>query len=351
MARRAGSVFTVLVIIWLSELPGIQMSVNLKDQLILSSTTASNPNYPLSGTTDGNYGPPSWGICMGSDPDNPVFWRGTFTGLARIQRIDIVFRDPDRADGYQFWISNVTDVPSGIKCYEDVDEGYPNIIQNITSCNITGKTLMIYITRPPGNNAFMDVCEVDVYGCFSNKYGDQCQNNCNCKHGCDPDNGVCDSPYCNAGWSGSTFCDQPCSHVTFGENCLQRCHCKTSGCNRQNGICLIPGCQAGYSGASCSQECVVPYFGNNCASQCRCRTHGCNHIDGTCTVPGCQTGWIGPSCSTRKYTLLRRITCIIDIRYLTGAANNNKHSLAYYARHIRKISQRGMAMTNTYQIP
>ncbi|XP_033739217.1 protein draper-like [Pecten maximus] len=202
-----------------------------------------------------------------------------------------------RANGYQFFISNGTDVPSGIKCYEDVDAGNPNVIQNITSCNLTGKTLMIYIKNTSGY-AHMDVCEVDVYGCFSNKYGDQCQNDSNCKHGCDPDNGVCDSPYCNAGWSGSRFCDQPCSQVTFGENCLQRCHCKTPGCNSQTGVCLIPGCQAGYSGASCSQACINTRFGENCSSECHCNTPGCDSVSGRCTIPGCAAGWKGETCST-----------------------------------------------------
>ncbi|XP_069126920.1 receptor-type tyrosine-protein phosphatase alpha-like isoform X2 [Argopecten irradians] len=295
MATSTGAASVLFTIIWFSVLPGIHLSVNLKNMMTLDST-GTNPQFPVSKTIDGYYGPFSTGGCMASFADKSVYWRGTFSLFARIQKIDIQFRSADRADGYQLWISNETGIPSGIKCYGDVEEGVLNITQNITSCNMTGKSLMIYITR---NSvwAYMDVCEIDVYGCFRYKYGDQCQNSCsNCKHGCDPDTGVCDSSYCYAGWDG-IYCNQSCSQVTFGENCVQTCHCKSPGCDNRNGVCQLQGCLAGYSGTSCDKACINTRFGENCSSSCYCNTTGCNPVTGHCIIPGCTAGWKGQSCN------------------------------------------------------
>ncbi|XP_021371908.1 multiple epidermal growth factor-like domains protein 10 [Mizuhopecten yessoensis] len=279
---------------------------NLKNQLKLDASPV-NPDFPVSSTTDGNYGPLAPGICMASIGANTVWWRGTLPSKARIQKIDIVFGKPDLADGFALWISNDTGIPSGDKCYEDVDVGFPNLTQNITSCNRTGLRVMIVITRTPPQIERMGVCEVDIYGCFTHKYGDQCQFNCtNCKHGCDPDNGVCDSTHCNAGWTGTRFCNQTCSSLTFGENCLQECHCKTPGCNGETGHCNTAGCQAGYHGSSCSQGCdsyielrflSTSHLFENCSSTCNCDTPGCDLVTGHCNVPGCVAGWKGESCN------------------------------------------------------
>ncbi|XP_021350745.1 receptor-type tyrosine-protein phosphatase mu-like [Mizuhopecten yessoensis] len=297
MARCAEVLPTAFVIILLSIFPGSRMSINLKSQLTLDATSSS-PYYPVSTTKDGKYGPFSSYVCMASYGAKMVWWRGTFPSKARIHRIDIVFRGPDRADGFALWVSNDTGIPSGIKCYEDVDAGFPNVTQNITSCNRTGRRVMIIITRTAPTLAYMDVCEVDVYGCFKHKYGDQCQYNCaNCKHGCDPDNGVCDSTHCNAGWTGPRYCNQTCSSVTFGENCVEECHCKMPVCNGVTGLCQTPGCQAGYHGTSCSQVCSNTTFGENCSSKCHCDDPGCDSVTGHCNVPGCGAGWKGKSCN------------------------------------------------------
>ncbi|XP_021371882.1 uncharacterized protein LOC110462292 [Mizuhopecten yessoensis] len=164
MVRGVEAVSTLFWIVLLSIFPWIRMSINLKKNLTLNATPW-NVNYPVAKITDGYYGPFDTGSCMAAIAVNSAaWWQGTLPRKARIQKIDIVFRIPDRADGFALWISNDTGIPSGIKCYEDVDAGYPNLTQNITSCNRTGQRVMIIITRTPPKEAYMDVCEVDVYG-------------------------------------------------------------------------------------------------------------------------------------------------------------------------------------------
>ncbi|XP_021350746.1 multiple epidermal growth factor-like domains protein 11, partial [Mizuhopecten yessoensis] len=297
MVRGVEAVPTLFWIVLLSIFPGIRMSINLKKRMTLNAQP-TNDNYPVAKTTDGDYGPFDTGGCMAGHPVESAWWQGTLPSKARIQKIDIVFRIAARADGFALWISNDTGIPSGNKCYEDVDFGVPNLTQNITSCDITGQRVMIIITRTAPTLAYMDVCEVDVYGCFTHTYGDQCQYNCaNCKHGCDPDNGVCDSTHCNAGWTGPRFCNQTCSSATFGENCVDECRCKTPGCNGVTGQCNTPGCQAGYHGTSCNQVCSITTFGENCSSECNCDTPGCDSVTGHCNVSGCVAGWTGESCN------------------------------------------------------
>ncbi|XP_021359921.1 cell death abnormality protein 1-like isoform X2 [Mizuhopecten yessoensis] len=321
MVRGVEAVSTLFWIVLLSIFPGIRMSINLKNLLKLNGTSV-NPNYPLSGTTDGNYGPFARNICMASNGANMVWWRGTLPSKARIQKIDIVFRIAARADGFALWISNDTGIPSGIKCYEDVDVGVPNLTQNITSCNRTGRRVMIIITRTAPTLAYMDVCEVDIYGCFTYKYGDQCQYTCtHCKHGCDPDNGVCDLAHCNAGWTGPRYCDQACSSVTFGENCVEECHCKTPGCNGVTGLCHTQGCHAGYHGTSCSQGCSITTFGENCSSMCHCETPRCDSGTGHCIVTGCAAGWKGESCDTQCSANTFGKDCLLTCHCKTPGCN------------------------------
>lgn len=42
-----------------------------------------------------------------------------------------------------------------------------------------------------------------------------------------------------------------CGKGTFGEMCLQKCHCKQSTCNSKNGLCSSK-CAEGWQGKTCS---------------------------------------------------------------------------------------------------
>jgi hypothetical protein len=72
---------------------------------------------------------------------------------------------PDRLKGFYIYTSDTfkEQQPNrGRLCYHDQQDGNPNILQNIT-CNYPGRYVVIYNERF-SPNAFLELCEVEVYG-------------------------------------------------------------------------------------------------------------------------------------------------------------------------------------------
>ncbi|KAJ8313053.1 hypothetical protein KUTeg_010426 [Tegillarca granosa] len=206
-----------------------------------------------------------------------------------------------RINGFQIIESTDGKWENKQPCYKDQIEqnatDQPSIV-TVEACKGPARYVRI------SNNLWFDeyglileLCEVQIYGCSQNKYGDNCTSNCYCKQkGCFYENGTCFVPGCESGWRG-TSCNQACSVNTFGANCTFTCHCYYGSCNRLTGVCDIPGCKAGWKGDNCSTPCMSNKFGYGCNSTCQCAEGGCDNTNGYCFTPGCKPGWKGNNCS------------------------------------------------------
>ncbi|XP_069128621.1 uncharacterized protein [Argopecten irradians] len=140
----------------------------------------------------------------------------------------------DRFAGYQLYLSNITDWKTGVLCYEDTSSNETEVETVIThQCPFVAQYVTIYNYR--GNpkrhdwysdDAYLELCEVQVYGCPRQKYGyGDCNEMCpdGCYQGtCDASSGSC--LYCPPGKWG-VVCDMDCH-----SNC-------NGGCNVNNGSC------------------------------------------------------------------------------------------------------------------
>ncbi|CAG5118836.1 unnamed protein product, partial [Candidula unifasciata] len=113
----------------------------------------------------------------------------------------------------------------------------------------------IVVTRNGTDEAFVVLCEVEMFVCPAGHYGRECENSCNCaKEGenCFISTGGCPSG-CTAGYQGEG-CRTPCSKTYFGLNCSQKCNtnCADLLCQPTNGTCL--SCIAGKEGELCDKE-------------------------------------------------------------------------------------------------
>ncbi|XP_021356723.1 protein draper-like [Mizuhopecten yessoensis] len=248
---------------------------------------------------------------------NQAWWKVDLGDVYRIQTINITYRQAftTRLYGYYLYVTNHTDMAvdsngsisthRGHLCYHDNGSALPNYKQS-RHCSINGIYVIFYNKRPVDDTmhpaisdvAYIELCEVQVFGCPVNNFGPDCSSVCHCRTGsCNPDTGHCDVSGCQIGWTG-TSCSE-CTMNHFGPNCSSVCHCSDGGCNPDTGHCDVSGCQSGWTGTSCS-VCDTNHFGPGCAKQCHCETEGCNKIDGTCNVTGCQDGWMGKSCDQSK---------------------------------------------------
>ncbi|CAG2187877.1 Tyrosine-protein phosphatase non-receptor type 5,Receptor-type tyrosine-protein phosphatase eta [Mytilus edulis] len=277
---------------------------------------------------------------------------------AYIHRIVIYYRKnrPDRLKGYHLYISNSfkeNNPNSGHECFHyPMSTNNPTIIQNKT-CDWTGRYI-VYYNKRDDLKAFVELCEVEVFGCYVGRYGSQCKSRCpvNCNNGtcsiwdgscasckegfkeidvikvlqnpglkwricdkgtygincstsctncknqsCDHRTGECPTEAgCKAGFHGSK-CSKGCSANTYSENCQLQCHCLNGiTCNDVNGQCPEGLCDPGWRSNTCSQKCEVGTYGPNCQNTCdNCKYTECNQFNGTCTH-GCSAGWKGPKC-------------------------------------------------------
>ncbi|XP_056008312.1 receptor-type tyrosine-protein phosphatase epsilon-like [Ostrea edulis] len=158
------------------------------------------------------------------------------------------------------------------------------------------------------SQVFLEICEVEVYGCGINQYGENCTEcvencaRCHVVNGCVE----CQSRFtgrdckeCVPGYTGDK-CDTPCTSGWYGSDCLFKCsgNCvNNEDCDHVDGAC-VNGCQPGYIGSSCSQICEYGWYGLSCQNQCsgHCfENQTCDNANGRCR-DGCAKGWEGSLC-------------------------------------------------------
>ncbi|XP_021378868.1 multiple epidermal growth factor-like domains protein 10 isoform X2 [Mizuhopecten yessoensis] len=283
----------LLIVLWFMLVDGM---VNLKSGMVTSSSQAHDPYFSPK-AVDGLYGSNPLTHCFVSANSqiSTAWWMGDIGHVSRIINIDIQFREgTGRQKGYFLYVSNSSSWTNGKLCYHDNNpDVVPDVIQNKT-CELDGRYVMVVIHSD--SYAFVEICEIDVYGCRSKFYGEKCEFPCYCKQGCNVTSGICDTPECLPGWKGMR-CDTKCGPHLFGANCSQVCQCRESGCHHITGYCDKPTCLPGYRGDSCNRECAPGTFGGKCSNECHCETSGCSHVTGICKTPGCSRGWHGITCS------------------------------------------------------
>ncbi|XP_052092505.1 multiple epidermal growth factor-like domains protein 11 [Mytilus californianus] len=287
---------------------------------------AYNNNYGASKVIDGNTNQLFIaGSCCHTDIGfSSAWWRLDLGYSAYIHRVVMYYRGDQspRIKGYYLYVSDSfseRNPNSGHECYHYPMSGQlPNTIQNKT-CDLTGRYVVYYNERD-GTETFVDLCEVEVFGCYLGRYGSQCQSNCslNCNDGtCSIWGGSCTS--CKAGFKGN-HCDQGCEVGTYGPNCVNTCnHCKNKDCNQFCGRCTH-GCSAGWKGSSCQIRCSAGTFGENCSFVCNCLDgNTCDDVNGHCPHELCDPGWKSNSCSQScvkrtfgKNCLKKCTDCITD---------------------------------------
>ena len=221
-----------------------------------------------------------------ADPKRYVaWWMLTFpVDTVYITNVLIYYRGNTlpRFAGYYLYVSNssISSKTGGSLCYHHQGtvptSGYKDV-----NCNYLGNQVIFYNKRdvnniPAGYSDFavLELCHVEVYGCYKGWWGSACSKLCpatcvgghcypvngNCMWGCNPDNclndkcdtatGVC-TQGCKIGRRGD-YCDKPCDSEKFGNKCAHTCHCIDQPCDPKTGACSDSGCKRGYISFNCS---------------------------------------------------------------------------------------------------
>eukprot|EP00105_Crassostrea_gigas_P042103 XP_019926251.1 PREDICTED: uncharacterized protein LOC109619771 [Crassostrea gigas] len=129
----------------------------------------------------------------------------------------------------QFYL-DVSELPAAtsstsqrVRCYTD-NTTQPNVPPNIIDipCRYTARYVIVETTYDaPEDNKFseigpiLEICEIEIYGCESGKYGDYCQPCEGCKS-CDINSGHCE---CSPHYYGE-MCDKQCSRYCIHGACF-----------------------------------------------------------------------------------------------------------------------------------
>ncbi|XP_021359208.1 multiple epidermal growth factor-like domains protein 10 [Mizuhopecten yessoensis] len=288
--------------------------------------------------------------CSHTHPDETeAWWQVYLEGLIVMEYVKIYYRDENqdylqrqRFGGYQIHQSNTSDWRNGSLCHKDTTSTSAALsLTPKIPCTGSAQYLTIYSDRRSGgiswysDNAILELCEVEVYGCPLGKYGDgNCDSDCDvgcAKSLCDPVTGGCAS--CTSGYYGSR-CNQTCPfnckdnrcmqsngeceacfNGFFGVKCDRLCfsNCENNTCTQNEGKCTAckPGyygdfcntsCPSNCKGDTCNQTsglctaCTPGYYGSNCNQSClfNCKGNQCMQINGECE--DCEDGFFGSSC-------------------------------------------------------
>nr|XP_022310844.1 cell death abnormality protein 1-like [Crassostrea virginica] len=248
-------------------------------------------------------------------------WRVDLGGVFSIHHVFIQYRTDgldwdERNDhltrflGFSVYLSNTTDKQNGVLCFHDKNYTIVTMPNHVNiPCRYHGRYVIYYNNRthppyPDGYSefAYNELCEVEVYGCPSQKYGENCSLLCsqNCQEGhCDIVTGACLG--CSIGYTGQ-ICTEECRNNTYGLGCTEICGKCLHGeqCHHVNGSCLR-GCDKGRRGVKCNQVCRAGRYGYNCKDRCSINCfvpERCNRVTGLCEG-GCQVGWKGTTCDIK----------------------------------------------------
>ncbi|XP_060064898.1 receptor-type tyrosine-protein phosphatase alpha-like [Ylistrum balloti] len=151
------------------------------------------------------------------------------------------------------------------------------------------------------DDAVLELCEVNVYGCPVGKYGEgNCDSDCttctNYGYTCKPSSNMCDI----------------CAPGYYSQSCVPcPVNCKDNFCASDSGACIE--CSPGFSGTYCRcplnckdascplptgycTECFDSFYGDRCNLTCpsNCLTNVCARSNGQCTA--CKPGFFGTHC-------------------------------------------------------
>lgn len=199
-----------------------------------------------------------------------------------------------------------------ITCYRDnTNYNIPIPITSTIQCPSKTRYIMFFTTRASREDrgqVFLEICEVEIYGCEQNQYGENCTecNNrcleCDVTKGCISCQGKFTGSYCELclpGYTGNN-CEITCPSGWYGLNCSMECssHCfDDETCYHENGTCLR-GCDPGYRDHTCSKECIKGTYGLGCLQNCsgNCfENQTCDFVSGNCPL-GCSKGWTSSDC-------------------------------------------------------
>ncbi|XP_062603233.1 multiple epidermal growth factor-like domains protein 10 [Saccostrea cucullata] len=315
-------------------------------------------------TVDGNYSQNNYTYCMHTEKGHREAWLKIDLGdVYNLKSVKIWYRadnkiesvNTKRLKGFSIRLSKLPELNSSEICYQDPgNESLPIMLSRF--CKGVARYVWFYTDKDNGGGVFLEICEVDVYGCPEKHsgencskcnyscydtcdiingecsctkpgyeppecvkqcpkwwYGPNCKNRCeNCKKGvCDHVTGDCEKG-CKNGWKNDIKCDQPCNKGYYGKNCSKSCgRCANKkACNFKNGNCPSGKCEPGWTstlgkngrkGKKCDQECPNGTFGLNCKHNCSGHCTGglsCNKTTGICDA-GCTNGWRTPRCSKK----------------------------------------------------
>nr|XP_034310737.1 receptor-type tyrosine-protein phosphatase alpha [Crassostrea gigas] len=213
---------------------------------------------------------------------------------------------------YSLYFYNESGSP--VICYTDnTNYNTPIPMPSTIECSSKTRTIEFYTSQPnlqDGGQVFLEICEVEIFGCDSNQYGENCYDcnnrctDCDITRGCVSCQGKFTGSECNLclpGYMGNN-CGRICTTGWYGQNCSMECsnHCLDNDtCFHVNGTCLR-GCAPGYRGPTCSNECINGSYGLGCLENCSGNCFGnqtCDFISGRCQN-GCTKGWSGSNCFT-----------------------------------------------------